>query len=156
MPDPRADGYPRWVTRVFEVNTREVAPNLYVGGRQAPRVFSRGGLGAVVSLYHPVDDPAGVLEGLPSLYWPFRDGTSVPPGLLDAVLPFVQAHAALPILVHCQAGMSRSASVAYAILRALGMDEVEARRRTWAREGFPLAATLASADTWARRHARRG
>jgi protein-tyrosine phosphatase len=60
------------------------------------------------------------------------------------------------ILLHCAQGLSRSASVAYAMLRRSGLDHPAALQRIqvdgW--KQYPMTETLASARTWAESHRR--
>lgn len=88
--------------------------------------------------------------------FPFPDGHPFNPLVLDAVLPMVvQALARGPVLLHCKAGLSRSASAAYAVLRAHdGLSHEEALARVKAHPAFPMAITLNSARAWVREQPR--
>ena len=96
-----------------------------------------------------------MLHGPGVLREPVQDGKPFPPGVLDRVVAFVDEalRRGHPVLVQCAAGRSRSASAAYAILRALyGLSDAEALRRVeTVHMGFrwPRRATLESARRWA-------
>jgi protein-tyrosine phosphatase len=84
------------------------------------------------------------------LRWAFSDGLPLPDGLMDTVVPLVSARIVEgPVLIHCQAGLSRSVSTAYALLRRVwGMSHNRALRRVKAHRDFPVPTTLASAREW--------
>lgn len=155
-PPPR---WPRWINDDETVNLREVAPNLYVGARFSPLHPPAG------KKWELVVDWYGSSEQYPNrtvdtakrvLVIPFLDGDVFPPKALDTVLARVQAARRRgPTLIHCHAGLSRSASAAYGFLRRLGrLPHKEALRRVKADPEFPRATTLASARIWAERRAK--
>ena len=80
-----------------------------------------------------------------------------PTGALDAAWKAWQdAHAeGGDTLLHCQAGLSRSASAAYALLRKrFALSHPEALKRVvtpYTSHQFPMPDTLRSAETWVRR-----
>jgi len=86
---------------------------------------------------------------------PFSDGDPIPAGALDVVAPLVERTLAInePVLVHCAAGLSRSASIGYALLRRMhGLGHEDALARVYAGDpNYPLLPTLNSARAWARR-----
>ena len=156
--------FPRWImggpgersTAIVPTLLREVAPNLYVGSENATGYMpvtwrTHGALVQLSSSCAPVGE-------IPTYRWTFNDGGPVPGALLDDVVRFVsQWRAKGPVLVQCQAGLSRSASVAYGLLRVLdGLDHAEAERRITTREEhydrplvWPRRPTLESVVAWA-------
>lgn len=138
---------------------RKVGPNLFVGALDSPLSFD--GFAGIVDLYGSTlgaASPQGpVVSGTktPLLSIPFNDGAHFPAGALDAVHEFVARHRRRgPVLVHCQAGLSRSCSAVTAILAK--QDKItlrEALRRVQAgteRPDLPRRATLESAINWVR------
>jgi protein-tyrosine phosphatase len=153
--------FPRWTDRTPGINLRMVAPRLYVGGCVAPLVRP---FGTIIDLYGAVPAPRNQDEreieaGRERAYaatpvvvrWPFVDGQEVPDGLLEeAAVAVAAGRERGDVLIHCQAGLSRSASVAYALVRAMGCDHQEALRRVRTPEepDFPRPTTLRSARRW--------
>ena len=141
--------WPRWHHRNQLVNLREVAPGLWVGAYKSQRHIPAGKWGLIVDLYG-VSKPwdADVLMSRP-----FDDGEYIPNGLLDEVEEAVwkTRHDGKPVLIHCQAGFSRSVSIASAMLRVIdGFSHEEALRRVRSDDDpyFPRKATLSSAIRW--------
>jgi len=134
-------------------NLREVAPRLYVGAQGAPRLAD----------WDLVIDMCGGVDERPDYYHraarvlsaPFEDGTPIPDGFLDRIVPevgtaLVQGE---KVLVHCAAGLSRSASTVYAILREhfhLDHDEALRRVQTPGVWEYPHPVVLDSARAWVR------
>ncbi len=160
--------YPRWIVGdpamtsmlVAPAMLREVAPGLYVGSENSDDHMPRewADWGALVQ----VSSSCTPLGMMPTYRWTFSDGDAVPGALLDDVTELVARWRTRgPVLVQCQAGLSRSASVAYALLRVVwGLDHAEAARRITTREEhydrplvWPKAATLESAVAWVDAHA---
>ena len=153
-PKPKSR-WPRWVERADEINLREVAPNLYVGGQFSPLEMPTGKKWELVvdfygkSAQYPsrVRDTAKKLLALP-----FLDGDRFPPGALTRALQQVRAARRRgPVLIQCQAGLSRSASAAYGLMRRIGrLSHAVALKRVKCRGAaeFPREATLASAREW--------
>lgn len=145
------DKWPRYIDRSEFVNLRAVAPRLYVGAEGSP---PRAPWALVVDLYGvPLEEGQHdhryrTAERL--LHVPFIDGDAFPRGWLGAVLSAVgAARKQGDVLVHCQAGLSRSASAAYAVLRlvdklshadAYARIKTDEKSRSW-----PRTETLASA-----------
>jgi hypothetical protein len=154
--DPTAQ-YPRWLHGGEDINLRAVGPLLLVGATRSPGVVPVEYLGGIVDLYGDSPDSKGVGDlGVPRLACTMLDGNAIPAKYMDAALVLWRQcrEQGKPLLVHCQAGLSRSASMAYGLLRVEErLTHPEALRRVqtpkYARE-FPRPATLASARTWAR------
>jgi protein-tyrosine phosphatase len=148
--------YPRWLTQPLDdMNLREVAPGLFVGDERSP----------LADGWHTVIDFYGTRSAVIAahqrrakklLRLPFEDGAAFPAGALDAAWEAWQMADAEGgnTLIHCQAGLSRSASAAYAFLRRrYGLSHAQALARVvtpFTAHQFPLRTTLASADAWAR------
>lgn len=134
--------WPAWVDRDAAVNLRQVGENLYVGAFAAHEKL--GLWGGVVSFYAPRGEPRTRRH----LYWPFEDGERFPEGCLTAVEAFCRDRQG-PVLLHCAAGLSRSAAAAYAILCTHHRcSHEEALLRVRATPGYPLDETLLSAVDW--------
>ena len=151
--------FPRWVAGgpadtpgLSPVLLREVARNLFVGSALswAHLPVSVGSVVVVQCSEHcpPVPGALGVLRV------PFDDRALIPSSVFSRVIDVARGRR--PMLVHCYAGLSRSAAVAYAILRmvdGLTHDEASARvahatehhDRT---DRWPHHVTLASAKAW--------
>jgi predicted protein tyrosine phosphatase len=147
--------YPRWITEPDDnMNLREVAPHLYVGAETSPM---RGGWHTIIDFYGHA--PSSVQPAYKSakryLKLPFEDGSVFPHGALDQAWIAWQAADAEggETLLHCQAGLSRSASAAYAFLRRRHlMLPYPALKRVVVPgyEGqYPMDRTIQSAEAWA-------
>lgn len=148
--------FPQWVSLNPNYNLRQVAPNLYIGAELSPEYRPNGGdWGLVVDWYGSSRTPgrAKIYGSAKVLTLPFDDGLAFPAGTLDRAFEAVSREliAGRPVLIHCQAGLSRSASSAYAMMRVLfGLTHTEALRRVKIRPDFPRRDTLASARAWVR------
>lgn len=148
------ESYPRWVQPRPDVNLREVGPHLFVGALRSPYTTDRWGV--IVDLYgssaYPQSRSCGYATARRVVRLPFDDGLRFPSGALDQIAGAVSKRTAdRPALIHCQAGLSRSASAAYAVLRAeegLSHEEALKRVRVPGREEFPMPDTLRSARQW--------
>lgn len=149
--------FPQYVRHAdARANLRCVGRDLYVGGATAilERAAPHRAWWAAVDLHgarHGESfrrEPAfGDLSRF--LRASFDDGMPVPEGVLDAVVAFVR-HRAGPVLITCAAGVSRSATVAYAVTRAeLGVGHDVALAMCSCSGGRPLPVTLRSAQRWA-------
>jgi len=154
--------YPRWVGHRMDLaNLREVGPDLYVGSEFSPEhPPPPGRWSLVVDLYGTwtKGDKERYRRARRVISAPFQDGTPIPAGFLDRILQEVLTARPLgPVLVHCQAGFSRSPSVAYALLRVMdGLDPhtALARARMPETPEYPMPRTLAAARQWADRQQR--
>lgn len=148
----RAPTWPRWIEREqgdFELRyLREVSHELFVASYTGHLWLRRPF--ATVQLY----DGCLAVNG-PSLRRPIFDAHAIAPELLDEILAFVREHRPRrSVVIQCQAGLSRSASVAAAVAYVLdGVAWGEAERRVLVEEHptFPRELTLASAKGWALR-----
>lgn len=148
--------YPRWiaggpadVSACSNVLLREVAPGLLVGSSLALPLVGKC---AVVQLSEQCPPHDG-----PTLRATFDDGTAIPDDVLNVAVVFARAwRNNLPVMVQCYAGLSRSASVAYAIMRRVDRlthadafarvaHTVEHNDRT---TRWPHHYTIASARAW--------
>lgn len=156
MSNPSNLPFPQYVREAdSRANLRCVAADLYVGGAIAvmQRPAPTRAWWAAIDLHGKRDTDAfrrelafGELEIF--LRWPFDDGMAVPDGLLDVARSLYERRHG-PILVSCAAGVSRSVSVAYAIVRAsLGVGHDTALQMCACLGGRPLPATLRSAERW--------
>lgn len=158
-PDDVPITFPRWVaggpadtSGTSPVILREVARNLYVGSALAASRVPCG-VGAMI-VVQCSDQCPPVHDALAVLRVPFADREPIPSHVLRQVV--VEARARRPMLVQCYAGLSRSAAVAYAVLRMVdGLTHDEAAARvSHAREHYdcterwPHPVTLASAKAW--------
>jgi hypothetical protein len=142
-----------------------VAPGLHVGEhplRAGPLEAVLAGLraegiGAIISVCEtPLERSAVERSGLRSLHLPVSDFDAPDEPQLEQGVAFIRAARAdgLDVLVHCFAGIGRSATVACAYLIAEGMDpasaivEVRRRRSPMCVESAPQRAALLA---WGRR-----
>lgn len=162
--------FPRWLAgdpsarSVLEspVCLRDVGEGVLVGSAGAERLVDLVPEHVpVVQLYEGLPrlgllfDPAtGLATGERALRRPMYDGDAIPAAMLDEIAAWCEARPR--VLVQCQAGFSRSASVGYALLRARGVGHAEALRRVSLRvehndrdEVWPRRTTIESAVAWA-------
>lgn len=148
--------YPRWINKASNTNLREVGPGLYVGALDSPLQSANTcpPWAAVINLANAnrhLGDWDGHYSRVPVvLHWTFSDGLGMPHGLLEAVEAIVRGNIKKgPVLIHCHAGLSRSASAAYAMLRVIwGLDHLGAYNHVYAQSPYPMPETLASARKW--------
>lgn len=84
---------------------------------------------------------------------PFDDATPIPEHFLDHIVPEVieTLRAGKRVLIHCVAGLSRSASVAYAVIRVkerVDHDTALRRVKTPDIPEYPHPVVLGSARAW--------
>lgn len=145
-----AKEFPVWLDRTPGVLLREVAPGLYVGGAAAVTAMAWG---CVVDLCGSSSSLASTVYGrVPVLLrWDFPDGEEVPEGLVEVVSPLVGSVDG-PVLIHCRVGLSRSPSVAYAVLRTrYGLSDNSASNRIYVEPGWPARRTIESVRSRFRR-----
>ena len=149
--------FPRYVPEADQrANLREVAPGLYVGGMIAvcERPTRTRDWWAVVDChgYRHEGQREYRFGTLPRVVrYGFDDCGPVPVSLLVAASALYRERSG-EILVCCAAGISRSASVAYAMMRdVLGTPHDEALASVSQRGGGPHPTTLASAQAWVMR-----
>ena len=158
--------FPRWTEESPLHNLREVVPGLYVGAMMSPSFRPNGcEWDLVVDFYgsSSIVEQQGIYGKTFLIQAPFDDGLAFPDGVLDKIESYyrdaVQRAETRParVLFHCQAGVSRSASAAYAMLRVVhGLTSRESLRRVFVMEGFPRKKTLDSAAEWANRAIHQG
>jgi hypothetical protein len=144
--------FPRYVLEADQrANLREVAPNLFVGGMIAvcERPTRTRDWWAVIDCHgYRQEGQREVRMGtLPRVVrYGFDDCGPVPVPLLVAASALYRERGGA-MLVSCAAGASRSASVAYAVMRdVLGTPHDEALACVSQRGGGPHPTTLASAQ----------
>lgn len=151
--------YPRWIIggasdtgAASPALLREVAAGLFVGSALSAPHAPKGSAVAQFSRQCPPAADAAI-----TLRIPFADCEAIPSGVLHNVVAFARVNRGeRPMLLQCFAGLSRSASVAYTVLRVVdGLDHdaafarvehaVEHFDRT---VRFPHHVTVASARAW--------
>ena len=162
--------FPAWHDGREGYRLREVAPMLFVGGfhaggsrpgrctRREGSSVHRSRWGGVVTLCSDYVRPLNLDNSLaiPHIHRAMMDGTSVPASTMRSAMLLYQAclQLGVPMLVLCSAGLSRSASLAYGLLRVVhGLSRAEALRRVQVggyAGRYPMPDTLASAERWAR------
>lgn len=106
------------------MNLTWITPHVAIGGRlseaEAARLGSAEGVGAVVDLRSEAVDDRALLaaQGIAFLHLPTEDHAAVTPAMLDAGVAFVAAQRAAGrrVLIHCEHGIGRSATLALAAL----------------------------------------
>lgn len=115
-------------------NLSWITPDLAVGGSfpagQAALLASHEGVGAVIDVRSEACDDAAELErcGLAFLHLPTPDHHAVPQEMLDEAVAFAADARAdeRRLLIHCEHGIGRSATVALCVLVDRGMSPMEA------------------------------
>lgn len=148
--------YPRWHSTPADArNLREIEAGLFIGAEDAVQANAWH---TVIDLYGNMGDPAKSwrYRNIPNaLSFPFPDGQVFPPGALTHIRE-AYLTARDPVLIHCRAGLSQSASAGYAMIRSqfgLSHETTLARVTTPSHtHQYPLAVTLRSAREWVHRH----
>lgn len=132
-------------------NLRWLSGNLLVGSHADIPDALRVGARHIVTLWSataalPLAEFTSVLRR------PIHDREGIPADVLAAVVDYVRQHrGSAPVLFQCQAGMSRSAGVAYACLRKLdGLSHSDALRRVQVIPQYPDRTLLRSVVDWLR------
>jgi hypothetical protein len=141
-----------------------VQPDLAVGGSfptaAAERLASEHGVGAVIDVRAETCDDAEHLAacGLTFLHLPTLDMCGVSQPMLDAGVAFAQevAGRGLKLLIHCEHGIGRSATVALCVLAARGLEPLDALRLAKAARALisPSEAQFRAWTRWLERHGR--
>jgi len=145
--------------KVGEFNLRKVSKNLYVSGVLAyPAKLSK--VDTVIDLIGTSLPPRKEEDDFREGYKPFRqvlalpieDCEPIPSEVFDEVYDaIISAKGA--VLIHCAEGVSRSVSVAYAMLRLSGLSQKQALKQVLSLDGrSPARVTLASAESWVQRN----
>ena len=116
------------------MNLTWITPLLAVGGRlsddEAARLARDEAVGAVVDLRSEAVDERAILEaqGIAFLHLPTDDHAAITPAMLDEGVAFAEAQRAAGrrVLIHCEHGIGRSATLALAALVAGGLDPLAA------------------------------
>lgn len=130
MPEPRAAAHPN----VWRPNLTWITDTLAVGGsfpaERAEALARSLAIRAVVDLRAESRHDAEALRrcGLELLYLPTEDHCAVSQSMLDEGTSFVNAHldGGKRVLVHCEHGIGRSATLALCVLVSGGLAPLEA------------------------------
>lgn len=150
---PMSTTYPRFLlpTDSNFSTLREVYSGIFVGGARSPYVMS--GIVEYCIALHPLDE-----EDIPFrlnqsfnfkrfISAPIEDGVEVPEDVLEMSWQMYRKYGS--ILIHCKAGLSRSATVAYAILLKSGFSNSEALRMVKIKKNYPFENMIIGATEWA-------
>lgn len=151
------------MARGWAPNLSWITPDLAIGGsfpaEQAACLAGLEGVGAVIDVRSERCDDRGTLEacGLDFLHLPTPDHHAVPQELLDQGIAFA-AHARATgrrLLIHCEHGIGRSATVALCVLVDRGMEPLQALKRAKDARTLvsPSPAQYEAWMTWLRRRA---
>jgi predicted protein tyrosine phosphatase len=119
---------------VWEPNFTWITPHLAIGGcfpaERASDLLHDHGIRAVVDLrIEACDDEAALTRrGIAFLSLPTEDHAAVSQGMLDAGVAFANRHLDRNerVLVHCEHGIGRSATLALCVLVSRGRDPLDA------------------------------
>jgi hypothetical protein len=142
-----------------------IQPDLAVGGRfpieAAERLAREHGVGAIIDVRSEGCDDADRLAacGLGFLHLPTLDMAGVSQPMLDAGVVFSEqtAREGRKLLIHCEHGIGRSATVALCVLVARGLEPLDALRLAKDARGqvSPSAAQYEAWVAWLKRHGHR-
>ena len=142
-----------------------IQPDLAVGGRfpieAAERLASEHGVGGIIDVRSETCDDAARLKacGLGFLHLPTLDMAGVSQPMLDAGVAFAQqmSREGRKLLIHCEHGIGRSATVALCVLAARGLDPMDALRLAKDARGqvSPSAEQYEAWVAWLLRHGHR-
>ena len=145
------------------LNLSWVTPELAVGGALpadgAARLAHEHGIGAVIDVRSEAcDDRAEMAAaGLRFLHLPTEDHAAVTQAMLDRGVAFARdaARAGQRLLIHCEHGIGRSATVALCVLVDRGMQPLEALARAKNARALisPSPAQYEAWSEWLRRRA---
>lgn len=117
------------------MNLSWITAQLAIGGRLSNEelaALASAGVGAVVDLRSEAVDEAAILRarGVDFLHLPTDDHAAVSPAMLDSGLGFAtgQIERGRRVLVHCEHGIGRSATLVLCILVARGFEPMQALR----------------------------
>ncbi len=116
------------------MNLTWITPDLAIGGRlsdaEALCLGAQEGVGAVVDLRSEAVDERAILaaQGVAFLHLPTDDHAAITSAMLDDGVAFVEAQRAAGrrVLIHCEHGIGRSATLALAALVAGGLAPLDA------------------------------
>ncbi|WP_375457585.1 dual specificity protein phosphatase family protein [uncultured Enterovirga sp.] len=146
----------------WQPNLTWITPDLAVGGRvpaeRVAHLAETGGIGAVVDLRSEDRDDSDHLEahGIRFLHLPTDDHGALRPTDIDAGAAFAAraARDGRRLLVHCEHGIGRSATLALCILVERGMEPLAALRLAKDRRDLvsPSPAQYECWVAWLKRH----
>ena len=133
-----------------------VTPDLAIGGSfpegAAARLAAEHGIGAVIDVRAEACDPAAELAaaGLRFLRLPTEDHAAVDQAMLDEGVAFARGAAAegRKLLIHCEHGIGRSATVALCVMADRGFDPLDALARAKAVRAL-VSPSPAQYEAWA-------
>ncbi|MDB5828080.1 MAG: Dual specificity protein phosphatase [Variovorax sp.] len=147
----------------WQPNFHWITDLLAVGGRFAParaaELASAHGVAAVVDLREEEVDDESILQchGIALLHLPTRDMCGVDAEHLDRGVRFTQGHLELKnrVLIHCEHGIGRSATLALCVMVHGGMAPLDALKLMKDRRAVvsPSQEQFASWCGWLTRHA---
>ena len=117
------------------MNLSWISADLAIGGRLSNEelaALASAGIGAVIDLRSEAVDEAAILHArrIEFLHLPTDDHAAVSAAMLESGVEFAigQIERGRRVLVHCEHGIGRSATLALCILVALGLEPMQALR----------------------------